>query len=213
MGYRRKIIETLESRRKASDVLLATGRFATEVARCRELKIAVSGAHQTGKTTLIGDLSGSLPTFEAVDEPYYLLEAEGHSFAEMPCLEDFDMQLERSIKSIVESDGDSIFDRCPADLLAYLISHDESAGISVDRWLPRARDAMRQIDLVVFVPIENPDRVTVSATDHGSLRRRVDEELRDIVLEDRWTFGVPATEVMGTPGERVRQVLANLGET
>ena len=60
------------------------------------MRIAVSGAHRTGKTTLIDELLGALATFSAVDEPYCLLAEEGHAFAEMPCLEDFELQLERS---------------------------------------------------------------------------------------------------------------------
>jgi hypothetical protein len=36
----------------------------------------------------------------------------------------------------------------------------------------------------------------------------VDEELREIVLEDRWSFGVEAMEVRGASRERARQVLA-----
>jgi predicted ATPase len=174
------------------------------------MKMAVSGAHRTGKTTLIAELSRSLPAFSTVDEPYYLLEEEGHEFAEMPCLEDFELQLERSIESLVESEGDCLFDRCPADILAYLIAHDESEAFDVDRWLARVRDAMQQLDLIIFVPIEDPDRVSVSASDHKRLRRRVDEELRDIVLEDRWSFGVLAIEVAGPASERARQVLAHL---
>ncbi len=172
------------------------------------MRIAVLGAHNTGKTTLISELIDSLPTFSTVDEPYYLLEDEGHAFADMPCLEDFELQLERSIESIEESEGDSLFDRCPYDILAYLITHSESEGFDVNLWLPKVRDAMQQIDLVIFVPIEDPDRMT--ASDHGRLRRCVNEELQDIVLEDRWSFGVPAIDVAGSPGERVRQVLAYL---
>jgi predicted ATPase len=174
------------------------------------MKLAVSGAHRTGKTTLIAELSRALPAFSTVDEPYYLLEEEGHEFAEMPCLEDFELQLERSIESLEESEGDCLFDRCPSDILAYLISHDESDAFDADRWLARVRDAMKQLDLIVFVPIEDPDRVIISAVDHRRLRRRVDEELRDLVLEDRWSLGVPAIEVAGPTGERARQVLAHL---
>lgn len=175
------------------------------------MRIAVSGAHRTGKTTLIGELVDSLPSFSTVDEPYHLLAEEGHLFAELPGLEDFELQLERSIVSIVESEADCLFDRCPADLMAYLIAHDESAGFDIDRWLPRVRDAMRRLDLVVFVPIEEPDRVPVTASDHRLLRQRVDEELREIVLDDRWGFAVPAIEVTGSPAERARRVLAYLG--
>ncbi|HEX3531628.1 MAG TPA: AAA family ATPase [Thermoanaerobaculia bacterium] len=176
------------------------------------MRIAVSGAHRTGKTTLVEELCRALPTHTAVDEPYHLLEEEGHEFAAMPCLEDFELQLARSIESIVEDedDEDRIFDRCPADILAYLITHRDSGGFDVERWLPRVRRAMERLDLIVFVPIEQPDRVTVSEADDATLRRVVDEELREIVLEDRWEFGVETLEVTGTPRERVRQVLARI---
>jgi len=176
------------------------------------MKIAVSGAHRTGKTTLVEELCRALPAYIAVDEPYHLLEEEGHEFAEMPSLEDFELLLERSIESLVEGGDDQIFDRCPADLLAYLITHPDSGGFDVERWLPRVRKAMERLDLIVFVPIEHPDRVAVLAPDHGELRRLVDEELREIVLDDRWEFDVEALEVTGTLRERVRQVLARVME-
>jgi hypothetical protein len=69
---------------------------------------------------------------------------------------------------------------------------------------------MRRLDLVVFVPIEHPDRMSVPSSGYGRLRRRVDEELQEIVLDDRWDFGVPAIEVVGSPAERAGQVLAYL---
>jgi predicted ATPase len=172
------------------------------------MRIAVSGAHRTGKTTLVEELLRALPTYEVIDEPYYLLAEEGHEFAEMPCLEDFELQLERSIESMAEDEDDRIFDRCPADILAYLITHRDSEGFDVERWLPRVRSAMERLDLIVFVPVEDPDRVTASEPDDAELRQRVDEKLREIVLEDRWELGVEVLEVTGTPRERVRQVLA-----
>lgn len=174
------------------------------------MRIAVSGAHRTGKTTLIDALVDSLPEFNRVDEPYHLLEDEGHTFPEMPSLDDFEQQLERSIESIGQSEKDCLFDRCPSDLVAYLITHEDSHAFDLDRWLPRVRSALQQLDLVIFVPIEVPDRVTVSDSDHRQLRRRIDDELHSIVLEDRWSFGVPAIQVTGPPSERASQVLAYL---
>jgi len=125
----------------------------------------------------------------------------------MPSLEDFELQLERSMKSLAEEGEDRIFDRCPADILAYLITHDESEGFDVDAWLPRVRGAMERLDLVVFVPVEHPDRVEIGESDYAELRRRVDEELRDILLSDRWGIGVEVLEVSGTRQERARQLL------
>jgi AAA domain len=172
------------------------------------MRIAVSGAHRTGKTTLIEELGRILPTYVPVDEPYYLLEEEGYEFSEMPSLEDFELQLERSIECLVDSEENQLFDRCPADILAYLITHQDSDGFDIESWLPRVRAAMQRLDLVVFVPVETPDRIIVVEPEEGELRRRVDEELRDILLEDRWDFGVEAMEVAGESRERARQVMA-----
>lgn len=146
-----------------------------------------------------------------VDEPYYLLEEEGHEFAEMPSLEDFELQLERSIQCIADSEDNQIFDRCPADMLAYLMTHPDSDGFNVEAWLPRVQGAMQRLDLIVFVPIEEPDRVVVSDPEESELRRLVDEELRDIIVDDRWDFGVEAIEVAGSSRQRARQVMAHLG--
>src|SRR5439155_7177638 len=35
----------------------------------------------------------------------------------------------------------------------------DSEGFDLDPWLPRVRRAMDRLDLVVFVPVEHPDRV------------------------------------------------------
>jgi predicted ATPase len=174
------------------------------------MRIAVSGAHRTGKTALIEELSRALPAYVVVDEPYYLLEEEGHEFAEMPSLDDFELQLERSIQCVEDSEDDQLFDRCPADMLAYLIVHRDSDGIDVEAWLPRLESAMQRLDLIVFVPIESLDRVILSDPEDRELRRRVDEELRDIVVEDRLSFGLETIEVTGTLRERARQVLAHV---
>jgi hypothetical protein len=37
------------------------------------MRIAVSGSHGTGKSTLVRELADRLPDFIAMDEPYYLL--------------------------------------------------------------------------------------------------------------------------------------------
>ena len=123
------------------------------------MKIAISGTHCSGKTTLIEELSRALPTYDVVEEPYYLLMEEGHSFAEVPCLEDFELQLDRSIQCIVDGGRDGLFERCPVDFLGYLSAHRDSTRFDIARWLPRVRHAVEQLDLIVFVPVANPDRL------------------------------------------------------
>ena len=63
---------------------------------------------------------------------------------------------------------------------------------------------------VVFVPIEDPDRIDVSSVERR-LRRRVDLALREIIVEDTWGLAPRALEVSGAPGERAEQVLARVG--
>jgi hypothetical protein len=174
------------------------------------MKIAISGTHSAGKTTLVEELSRALPTYDVVDEPYYLLEEEGHQFAESLYPEDFQLQLERSIKCIDTSGGDTLFDRCPVDFLAYLFANRDFRQFDVERWVPRVRGAVEQLGLVVFVPVEKPDRIHQSDPDHARLRRCVNEHLRQFLFENPWKFEVNVLEVTGTPRERARRVVAHL---
>ncbi len=173
------------------------------------MKIAISGTHCSGKTGLIEELSRELVTYEVVEEPYYLLEDEGHRFAATPCLEDFELQLDRSIQCIAGTRGDGLFERCPVDFLAYLLAHRDVMSFDVAAWLPRVGPAMAQLDLVVFVPVESPDRIQVPGSEAG-LRRRVDRQLRRLYTDDPWEFRVRILEVTGTTRERARRVMAHL---
>ncbi len=175
------------------------------------MKIATAGTHCSGKTTLVEELSRALPTYDVVDEPYYLLEEEGHQFMETPCLEDFELQLDRSIQCIVDGSGDRLFERCPVDFLAYLFAHRDSMLFDVASWLPRVRHAVEQLDLIVFVPIETPDRIRVPGAENAALRRRVDEELRQLLTDNPWKFDMRVLEVTGTTRERAQRVMAHLG--
>jgi predicted ATPase len=176
------------------------------------MRIAISGAHRTGKTTLIEELGRTLASYTVVDEPYHLLEEEGHEFAAMPSLEEFELQLERSVECITDAGDDQLFDRCPADILAYLLTHADADGFDPEAWIERVGEAMARLDLIVFVPVEERDRMVAADREDDDLRRRVDEELREIVLQDRWSFGVAAIEVSGSTRERARQVLAQVAE-
>jgi hypothetical protein len=172
------------------------------------MRIALAGTHATGKSTLAAELAGALPGHRVVEEPYYQLEAEGHVFAASPTLDDFEAQLERSLWSVAEERGAVIFDRSPADYLAYLLAHRERGQSMVAPWFPEVCAAIATLDLLVFVPIERPDRI--AAPEAGRLRRWVDAALRAGLVADEWALGAPVLEVSGLPGERVAQVLARL---
>jgi hypothetical protein len=177
------------------------------------MRIAVSGTHFSGKSTLVEELSTALPEYSTVDEPYYLLEEEGHEFAEPPSVEDFELQLERSIQNLEARESNVIFDRCPADLLGYLLTHPDAEAFDLEAWLPRVRLAIETLDLIVFVPIEGRDRIALPRSQDPRFRSQVDEELTDILLENSLGFDVEVIQVTGSPHERVRQVLAHLRST
>lgn len=171
------------------------------------MRIAISGTHFSGKSTLVGDLADALPAYSVVEEPYVLLAEEGYEFSEMPSVEDFELQLERSFECLNESDPDVLFDRCPADHLAYLLTHSDAEAFDLERWLPRIRAAMGKLDLVVFLPVERRDRIALPASEDAVLRMQVDAELKEILLEDSFDFDVDVIEVTGARDERVRRVI------
>lgn len=174
------------------------------------MRIAVSGTHFSGKSTLVEELSKALPKYSAVEEPYRLLEEEGYEFTEMPSVEDFELQLERSIGCLEESEPNVIFDRCPADFLGYLLTHPEAEAFDLETWLPRVQAAIEKLDLLVFLPVEERDRIALPSSEDAELRLQVDEKLKEILLDDEFDFDVDVLEVMGAPHERVRRVLAYL---
>jgi thymidylate kinase len=176
------------------------------------MRIAISGTHFSGKSTLVEALSEELPQYTTVEEPYYLLQEEGYEFAESPSLEDFEQQLERSIESLDESSPNVIFDRCPADILSYLLVHADVDAFNLERWLPRVQAAIGTLDLIVFLPIEEPDRIVLPFSQDAEYRRRVDEKLKEIILENAFNFEVEVLEVTGSLKMRVERVLDQIGD-
>jgi hypothetical protein len=171
------------------------------------MRIAFSGAHRTGKSTLLERLSEALPGHETRDEPYHLLEEEGYETPEEPALEDFLAQLECSLELLEGSGPDTLFDRCPADLLAYLRTHEDASDFEPEVWIERIGEAMESLDLVVFVPVEERDRIAVAAHEDRALRRAVHEKLEELLLENP-AWDVEVLRVEGDVKRRAAQVLS-----
>jgi hypothetical protein len=176
------------------------------------MRIAVSGTHRAGKSTLIEDLAERLAQYQVVDEPYHLLEEEGYEFASPPSLEDFLEQLRRSM-DLLEEEGrarDVLFDRCPIDFLGYLLTHEEAGSFDLEEWLPRVRTAIQTLDLLVFVPVEEPDRIKLPRHEDPIMRTEVDEKLAWILLDDAFDLAIDVLPVQGSREARVGQVLRRL---
>ena len=174
------------------------------------MRIAISGTHVSGKSTIVDALSEALPQYATVEEPYYLLQEEGYEFTESPTIEEFELQLVRSIESLNERAQNVIFDRCPADILAYLLVHTDAEAFDLDAWLPRIRTVMDTLDLIVFLPIEEPDRIVLPTSQDAAYRQRVDDKLKEIILENAFSFEPDVLEVTGNLRSRIDRVMVNI---
>jgi hypothetical protein len=175
------------------------------------MRIAISGTHRAGKSTLAEDLAALLPDHTLIGEPYHDMAEDGYPFSHPPSLDDFEAQLEHSLVSLNHREPNVLFDRCPVDFLGYLATHDDAGRFDADAWLPRVRAAVRTLDLVVFVPIEAVDLIVLSASDDDERSRtKVDEELRRIWLDDPFGLAIDVIEVEGTAHRRVKAVMERI---
>jgi len=171
-------------------------------------RIAVSGSHATGKSTLVHELARRFPQLTPVEESYYLLTEQGHAFGDPPTIDDFELLFDRSIATLAAAyPGPVIFDRSPADYLGYISAL--RRGVAHPGYVRAATTALATLDLVVYVPVERPDRV--HAPEAPRLRRRVDALLRDMLVNQAWGFAVPVVEVRGTLNQRMAQLVTRLG--
>ncbi len=173
------------------------------------MRIAVSGSHATGKSTLIEDLRSAVPGTLIVEEAYFALLAEGVAFADRPDAADYQLLCERASEEFaISRAGRILFDRTPADYLAYFMA--AGGDVAGTDLVARTHRALVGLDLVVFVPIETPDRINNDG-ERQRLRRSVDRMLRAMWVDDAWGWNQPVLEVSGTPRARVNQVLARIG--
>ena len=168
------------------------------------MKIAISGAHRVGKTTLAEALLERLPGYTLKMEPYYELEEAGYVFPDIPGAADFIQQFDHSVQQLSQGVGDILFDRCPVDILAYIHAVDRKRNIQSR--FQTAQTIMEGIDLLVFVPVEKPDLIPGGQDGLSALRR----DVNDILDEWIWDFNIETIAVKGDLADRCRQVLSKL---
>ena len=167
------------------------------------MRIAFTGSHRTGKTTLLEAVADELPAYATVDEPYRVLEDDGHELSDPPTADDYAQQLRCSLELLADDTGDVLFDRCPIDFLAYAQAIGEELDVDDDE----LREVMTSLDLLVLVSIEDPDRVSLPSFEDRRLREDVDAALRRMLIDENCAYGVRVLEVRGSLASRVAQVL------
>lgn len=168
------------------------------------MKIAFTGTHRVGKTTLAEAIADSLPNYNLQQEPYLQLEEMGYLFPEVPTIDDYIEQFRCSVKQMENSEEDVIFDRCPLDILAYIYAVSKTKNIQA--LYNEMEEAMSQIDLLIFVPIESPDIITCHESDLPGLRRQVNSILQSWI-ED---LNPEVLLVKGSLEKRKQQIMDKL---
>ena len=169
------------------------------------MRIAVSGSHCTGKSTLIDEFLLAHPDFIHEPEPYTVLVEElGEEFAAEPCVEDFLRQLEFNVERLKQHHRGTrvIYERCPIDFLAYIecLTQNDLDLVS------RISAAIQHLDLIVYLPIDNS--IEVDEDEFPKLRKAVDRRLSVIYREDE--FGVSVIEATGPTQNRLRILEAGM---
>jgi len=174
------------------------------------MRLALTGSHKTGKTTLARHLARANNRLSAVEEPYYGLQRQGYPFSPRLSRADLEVQLEFSLASLKGPRSWVVFDRCPLDFLGYLACHSDAADVAWDQWVPRVLEGLDSLDLLVRVPIESPDRITLDPGEVGA-REAVDRALTTLLDTEVFRDLRPKVfTVTGALDERVRTVLGLL---
>ncbi len=181
------------------------------------MRVAISGTHCSGKSTLIDAFLAAHAEYVHEPEPYEALtDLYGEAFGAEPSADDFFRQLEYQIERLHKYRfGDRvIFERSPADFVAYLLALEglgrDTADIAVTKQsITAARNAVAMLDLIVYVRAAD---VPAPESEDPHLRRAVDARLEQILLDDvigLFTNDRPLVlELAGTTVQRLRALEA-----
>jgi AAA domain-containing protein len=189
-----------------------------ETKRFLPMRVAVSGTHCCGKSTLIDEFLLAHPDFIHEPEPYtVLLEDYGEVFAAEPSPDDFYRQLEFNVERLrlYKRGQRVIFERSPVDFLAYLLAlndvrRGEGTARLIERSLGMVMDAIQLLDLIVFLSLNDEDGRVMSDSEDPELRSAVNCRLVGIYNDDDFSLFTSrrpvVLEAMGSTAQRLRML-------
>ena len=165
------------------------------------MRIAVSGSHSLGKSTIVNDWMAQHPGFLREEEPYRALGLYGPYeilFRDASTKLHNGIQLFYNISRIHRYGNftdDVIFDRAPVDYLAYsqYTANQGSTDIDdafVESMVPAVRESLDHLDILAFVP--RSEDWPVAMEDDGirpvdyAYRDEVDAIFKEIYREGRF---------------------------
>jgi hypothetical protein len=177
------------------------------------VRIAITGTHGVGKSTLVEGLRLRLPGHDAIKEPFYTLAEAGFAFELPPTTEQFALLVSESVRALSLKRRNVVFDRCPLDYLAYLIALSGQPAFSSETWHAGIREVISSLDLLVYLPLNTIVRSELPPAELEDLRSSADAILRRLVIDDELALssGVQVLELDGRLDDRVERILAHLG--
>jgi hypothetical protein len=156
------------------------------------LRLAVSGSHGTGKSTLIAAFLDLRPEYRYEPEAYEALADDiAFNSSEGPSPEGLQSLLDYTIAAISRHAPDAcvVFERSPVDYLAYAAaSRDAWSAPSTREFLaaaaPAVRASLRHLDLIALLPVSEAGPIRARAEEDQRFRKRVDDRLRRALIDD-----------------------------
>jgi len=187
------------------------------------MRIAISGSHSLGKSTIVNEWVAKNPHFVREEEPYRALGLYGPYEI---LFRDASTKLHNGIHRYGKSTDDVIFDRAPVDYIAYsqYTANQGSTDIDaafVESMVPAVRVSMDHLDILAFVP--KSDAWPVEMETDGirpvdpAYRDEVDAIFKQIYREGRFQVlpeknGPLLVELWGPREQRLDQLQAAIDE-
>jgi hypothetical protein len=180
------------------------------------MRLAVSGSHSTGKSTLIAAFLDRCPGYRHEPEAFETLgdDVELTESGE-PTPEGLQALLRYTLSSTVGHAAGAcvVFERSPVDYLAYAAAsrNREWRGrirSFLSAHVPLVRAAVEQLDIIAYLPIGVTGPVRLRPGENARFRGRVDECLRRALLDDEYDlFGDrDGARVVALPPDPERQL-------
>jgi hypothetical protein len=187
------------------------------------MRIAISGYHSLGKSTIVNEWFAKNPNFVREEEPYRALGLYGPYEI---LFRDASTKLHNGIHRYGKSTDDVIFDRAPVDYIAYsqYTANQGSTDIDaafVESMVPAVRESLDHLDILAFVP--KSDAWPVEMETDGirpvdpAYRDEVDAIFKQIYREGRFQVlpeknGPLLLELWGPREQRLDQLQAAIDE-
>lgn len=175
------------------------------------VRIAISGTHCSGKTTLAEDFIAAHRDYLHEPEPYeWMGDIYGEALAAEPTADDFWRQMELSVERLGTYGPGArvVAERSPVDFLAYLLALNDLGRAGRDCELVAsaaelAGAGMANVDLLVVLPLNGRDGIAVPEEEDAALRDAMNDRLVDIVTADEYAlFGSGSPRVIEVQGKR-----------